>query len=76
MKKLSNLKSFNCKVYGQREVYVLVNFHCLRLFFANAKSYYKVIARGCISTDINFSKVSSLQVVASIYRTPSGQGVT
>ena len=43
----------------------------LFLFFTYALSYYKVITRMCTSTDINFPKVSSRHVVASIIVTLS-----
>ena len=64
VKILSNLKSFDCQAYGQKAVYILLNFYStFILFLVHTSLYYKVIARRCISADINFPKVSSWQVV-------------
>ena len=60
VKILSNLKSFDCQAYGQKAVYILLNFYStFILFLVHTSLYYNVIARRCISTDINFPKVSS-----------------
>ena len=69
VKILSNLKSFDCQAYGQKAVYMLMNFYLtFFLFLVHTSLYYKVIARRSISTDINFPKVSSWQVVVDQYK--------
>ena len=60
VKLLPNLKSFDCQAYGQKEVYMLMNFYStFFLFLVHTSLYYKVIARRSISTEINFPIVSS-----------------